>query len=167
MVRIGAMKNFEIFEFIIKGMAVVISLIILGIIFSPNLRSVSRFHHKCNDKFEAEAHAIAAATADYFSDPARTKIPSIDDLVRTGGYAPIDNGQTKNGYKLVEESEFSVAILGADASQITIVLTSKKGRCPFDKGKCRRRFMGQYYVYKMYGDGGGAWQNNYQENGKQ
>ena len=162
MVRLSTMRIFKIFEYIIKGIAVVIALSLLAVIYYNHLRSVSNIHYNCNARFEAEAHAIAAAIAYYFSDPSRTQIPSIDDLVKTGGYVPIGRGRSQNGYKLVKESEFSIAIVGKDVSQITIVLSSKKGKCSFYRGKCRRRFMGQYYVYKMYGDGGRAWQDKYQ-----
>ena len=160
------MKNSKIFDYIIKSFAVVIALVLLAVIYFSHLRTISNIHYICNARFEAEALTIAAAIADYFSDPSKTQIPSIGDLVKTGGYEPISSRRTKNRDQLVKESEFSIAILGEDASQITIVLSSKKGRCPFYRGECRRRFKGQYYVYKMYGDLGRAWQDKYPQNGK-
>ncbi len=160
-VRISAMKISKIFDYIVKGIAVAIALILLAVIYFSHLRTVNNIHYNCNAKFEAEAHAIAAAIADYFSDPSKTQIPSIDDLVETVGYAPINSRRTKNRYKLVEESEYSIAILGENVSQITIVLSSKKGKCPFNKGECIRPYKGQYYVYKMYGDYGRAWKDKY------
>jgi hypothetical protein len=62
---------------------------------------------------------------------------------------------------LVEESEFSVAIL--DGDEIPIVVSSKVGKCPFEKGYCPWS-KGEVYVLKMEGSGGGVWLDSYEEN---
>ena len=85
----------------------------------------------------------------------------MSDLVNSGDYTLIENRDSKHGAKLVRDSEFSVVILGEDASEITIVLSARKGKCPFDKGKCPRPFKGEVYVQRMEGDG--AWHNGYEE----
>lgn len=126
-------------------------------------------HYYCKGKFEEEAQNIAMAIADYFSVPTRTQIPSISDLVNSGNYTLMENRDSKRKEKIVKESEFSVVILGDDVSgEIKIVLTSKANKCPFDKGKCPRPFIGKYYVLKMgikgsESDSGRLWTNSYED----
>ena len=93
------MKNSKRFDFIIKCIAVVIALGLLAAIYFNHIRTVSNIHYTCNARFEAEAHTIAAIIADYLSDSSRSQIPSIDELVKTGGYVPLGNGRTQNGNK--------------------------------------------------------------------
>ena len=126
-------------------------------------------HYNCRAKFEKEARNIAVAISDYFSIPTRTQIPSISDLVNSGSYTLMENRDSKRKEKLVNESEFSVIILGDDVSgEIKIVLTSKGNKCPFDKGQCPRPFIGKYYVLKMGSSGGVSnsdmlWTNSYED----
>jgi hypothetical protein len=117
-------------------------------------------HLNCKIKFEEEAQNIAMAISDYFSIPTRTKIPSISDLVNSGNYISLENRDSKYK-KLVAESKFSVAIL--DGDEIPIVVSSKVGKCPFDKGYCLWS-KGEVYVLKMEGSGGGVWLDSYKEN---
>ena len=46
-------------------------------------------------------------------------------------YEPLENYDLKCREKLFKESEFSVDILRTPDSEIKIVLSSKKGKCPF------------------------------------
>ena len=104
-------------------------------------------HCNCKAELEGEAQIAAAAIASYFSEPGRTQIPSISDLVNTEDYVLLENRDSKYK-KLVEESEFSVAILDGDTNEIQIVVSSKEGRCPFEKGNCPWS-KGEVYVRKM------------------
>ena len=65
--------------------------------------------------------------------------------------------------KLVEESEFSIAILDGDVNEIPIVVSSKEGRCPFQKGECPWS-KGEVYVLKMGSGDSGVWLNSYEKN---
>ncbi len=116
-------------------------------------------HLYCKGKFEEEAQNITSAIAEYFSVPTRTQIPSISDLVNSGDYILLENRDSK--YKeLVEESKFSAAILEGD--EIPIVVSSKEGKCPFEKGECPWS-KGEVYVLKIGGSGGGVWLDSYEE----
>lgn len=116
-------------------------------------------HLYCKSKSEEEALNIAMAISEYFSIPTRTQIPSINDLVNSESYILLENRDSKYK-KLVEESEFSAAILEGD--EIPIVVSSKEGKCPFDKGYCPWS-KGEVYVLKMEGSGGGVWLDSYKE----
>lgn len=118
-------------------------------------------HYRCNAKIEWEAHTIASAIASYFSDPRRTKIPSYNDLVKSG-YFPLESIDLKRREKLFKESEFSVEIWGDVFDEIIIALSSKEGKCPFYRWKCPRRFKGKFYVLKM-GDSDGVWLDSYED----
>ena len=80
-------------------------------------------HCSCKDRFEGEASNIAAAISSYFSEPSRTQTPSISDLVNSEDYVLLENRDSKYK-KLVEKSEFSVAILDGDVNEIPIVVSS-------------------------------------------
>ena len=119
--------------------------------------------HHCNCKagLEGEANIIAGAISSYFSEPTRTQIPSISDLVNSEDYILLENRDSKYK-KLVEESEFSVAILDGDVNEIPIVVSSKEGRCPFQKGECPWS-KGEVYVLKMGSGDNGVWLDSYEE----
>ena len=117
-------------------------------------------HYDCNSRIEWEARNVDQALANYFALPDRTQTPSISDLVNSGDYS-LENVDLKRRDKLYKESEFSVTILG-DASEILIVLSCKKGKCPFYRWKCPRLFKGKFYVYKM-SNGGGMWVDSYED----
>ena len=139
-----------------------ISLVLAGlsfVIIIPNF--THRSHHcACKAKMESEAYNIAAAIADYFAIPTRTQVPSISDLVNSECYILLANRDSKYK-KLVEESEFSAAIL--DGDEIQIMVSSKEGKCPFEKGICLWS-KGGVYLLKMEGSGGGVWLDSYEEN---
>jgi hypothetical protein len=117
-------------------------------------------HCDCKNRLEGEANNIAAAISSYFSEPSRTQIPSINDLINSEDYVLLENRDSKYK-KLVEESEFSIAIL--DDDEIPIVVRSKEGKCPFEKGECPWS-KGEVYVQKVGGSGGGVWHDSYEEN---
>jgi hypothetical protein len=120
-------------------------------------------HYDCNRKLEQEASNIAWALADYFSIPTRTQIPKYSDLDFSGENSTIlENMDSNRRAKLVKESEFSVKILG-DVSEILIVLSCKKGKCPFYRWKCPRRDQGKIYVRRMGGSGANEWLNSYDD----
>jgi len=146
-------------KFVSRFLIFSIFAIFLFIIIYPNF---AHGPHHCIFGLEAEANNIAAAISSYFSEPRRTQIPSITDLVNSGDYTLLENRDSKYK-KLVEESEFSVAILDGDVNEIPIVFRSKEGKCPFEKGKCPWS-KGEVYVVKMGGGGGGVWLDSYEEN---
>jgi hypothetical protein len=117
-------------------------------------------HYDCNRRIEYEAQNIVAAINSYLAVPERTQTPSISDLVNSGDYS-LENIDLKRRDKLYKESEFSIKILG-DVSEILIVLSCKKGKCPFYRWKCPRLFKGKFYVYKM-SNGGGMWVDSYED----
>jgi hypothetical protein len=122
-------------------------------------------HYDCNRKFEKEAQNVAAALRDYFANPTRTQIPTYNDLIKSGDYPsyPLENIDLKRRDKLIKESEFSVDILGDDIDEITIVLSSKEGKCPFYRWKCPRPILGKIYVLRMGGSGASGWLNSYED----
>lgn len=104
------------------------------VIIYPNF--IQRPHHcACKAKFEAEANNVAAAISNYFAIPTRTQIPTIGDLVNSGDYTLLENRDSKNK-KLVQESGFFIEILEDNFSEFAIVVSSREGKCPFEKGKC-------------------------------
>ncbi|CAB1059869.1 hypothetical protein D1BOALGB6SA_4634 [Olavius sp. associated proteobacterium Delta 1] len=119
-------------------------------------------HYRCNAKIEWEAKSIAAAIANYFSEPDRKQIPSFNELVKSGEYPliPID---LKRKEKLFKESEFSVDIWDDESDGIIIALSSKEGKCPFYRWKCPRRFKGKFYVLKMRDGDSGVWLDSYED----
>jgi hypothetical protein len=119
-------------------------------------------HYNCNSQFEREAQNIDAAISNYFSEPTRTQIPSYSDLINSGDY-PLENIDLKRRDKLIKESELSVDILGDDIGEITIVLSSKEGKCPFYRWKCPRQIRGEIYVRRMGGSGANGWLNGYED----
>jgi hypothetical protein len=137
--------------------------IFLFIIIYPNF--VGGPHHcSCKDRLEGEASNIAAAISSYFSEPTRTQIPSISDLINSEDYVLLENRDSKYK-KLVEESEFSIAILDGDVNEIPIVVRSKEGICPFEKGECPWS-KGEVYVLKMGSGDSGLWLSSYEEKEK-
>lgn len=113
-----------------------------------------RPHHcSCRAKFEAEANNLEAAISNYFAIPSRTQIPTIKDLVDSGDYTLLENRDSKYK-KLVQESGFFIAILKDDFSEFAIVVSSREGKCPFEKGKCPWS-KGDIYVKKM--EHSGVW----------
>ena len=151
-------------KFISKFLIISILAFSLFIIIYPNFQPMGGGpHYDCNRGFEQEAQNISAAISSYFSEPDRTQIPSYNDLVNSGDY-PLKNIDLKRRDKLIKESEFSVDILGDTIDGIKIVLSSKAGKCPFDKGKCPRLHKGKFYVLKPWGDTEGMWLSNYEKN---
>ena len=104
-------------------------------------------HCSCKARLEGEAYNVEAAMAAYFSEPQRTQIPSISDLVNTGCYTYF-----KENADLVRESQFEVTILGRDFNDSMITVSTKAGRCPFQEGECPWS-KGQVYVKKIHGEG--------------
>jgi len=145
-------------KFVSRFLIFSIFAIFLFIIIYPNF---AHGPHHCIFGLEAEANNIAAAIANYFAIPSRTQIPSISDLVNSGDYTLLENRDSKYK-KLVEESEFSVAILDGDVNEIPIVVSSKEGRCPFQKGECPWS-KGEVYVLKMGSGDNGVWLDSYEE----
>ena len=140
-----------------------ISLVLAGFSFVIIYPNFIHTPHHCNCKagLEGEANNIAAAISSYFSEPTRTQIPSISDLVNSEDYVLLENRDSKYK-KLVEESEFFVAILDGDVNEIPIVVSSKEGRCPFQKGECPWS-KGEVYVLKMGSGDNGVWLESYEE----
>lgn len=139
--------------------------VLFGIIY-PNFQSGgSGPHYNCNGKFEREAQYIAAAIADYFSIPTRTQVPNYSDLVFSKEYnnTLLKTKNLKRRDKLIKESGFSVDILGDEFGGITIVLSSKRGKCPFYRWKCPRRFKGEIYVFRMGGNGVNEWLDSWED----
>ena len=139
-----------------------ISLALAGFSFVIIYPNFAHLPHHCNCKggLEGEANNIAAAIASYFSEPDRAQTPSISDLVHSEDYILLENRDSKYK-KLVEESEFSIAIM--DGDEIPIVVSSKEGKCPFEKGKCPWS-KGKVYVLKMGSGSGGVWLDSYEKN---
>ena len=77
-------------------------------------------------------------------------------------YEPLENHELNRREKLFKESEFSVDIRTDGTGEITIVLSSKDGKCPFDRWKCPRRPKGKFYVLKMP-NGSGVWGDSWEE----
>ena len=148
-------------KFVSRFLIFSIFAIFLFIIIYPNFAH-GPHHCICKVGLEAEANNIAAAIAIYFSEPSRTQIPSISDLVNSEDYILLENRDSKYK-KLVEESEFSVAILDGDVNEIPIVVSSKEGRCPFQKGECPWS-KGEVYVLKMGSGDSGVWLSSYEKN---
>jgi hypothetical protein len=134
---------------------------LFAIIYPNFLHSGNVPHYNCHNRIEREAQNVAQALYSYFSEPDRTEIPSYIDLVNSGDYS-LENIDLKRRDKLYKESEFSVHILGDTYSEGKIVLTCKKGKCPFGRWKCPRQFKGKYYVAKM-GGSSGVWLDSYEE----
>jgi hypothetical protein len=121
-------------------------------------------HYNCNSKFEGEANNIAAAIADYFSIPTHTQIPKYSDLGFSREYSKLlENKNLKRREKLIKDSGFSVDILGDEFGEITIVLSAKKGKCPFYRWKCPRRFKGKFYVKRMDSDRANEWLDSWED----
>ncbi len=80
-------------------------------------------------------------------------------MIKSGDYS-LEGMDLKRREKLFRESEFSVEIGGDVSDEIIIVLSSKWNKCPFDKGKCPRRFKGKFYVLKMGDYDSGVWLNS-------
>jgi hypothetical protein len=53
--------------------------------------------------------------------------------------------------------------LDGDVNEIPIVVSSKEGRCPFQKGECPWS-KGEVYVLKMGSGDNGVWLSSYEEN---
>ena len=133
---------------------------LVGIVY-PNFQPMGGGpHYNCNAKFEREAQNIAGALSSYFSEPSRTQIPSYSDLLNSE-YDPLEDYDLKRREKLFKESEFSVDIWADASGIITIVLSSKEGKCPFYRWKCPRRPKGKFYVVKMWDKG--KWVDNYED----
>ena len=141
-----------------------ISLVLAGFSFVIIYPNFAHGPHHCNCKagLEGEANNIAAAIANYFAIPTRTQVPSISDLVNSGDYILLEDRDSKYK-KLVEESEFSIAILDGDVNEIPIMVSSKEGKCPFEKGRCPWS-KGEVYVLKIGSSYSGEWHNSYEEN---
>ena len=69
----------------------------------------------------------------------------------------------KRREKLIKDSGFSVDILGDEFGEITIVLSAKKGKCPFYRWKCPRRFKGKFYVKRMDSDRANEWLDSWED----
>ena len=118
-------------------------------------------HYYCKAELEGEANKVAAAIASYFSEPSRTQIPSISDLINSEDYVLLENRDSKYK-KLVEESEFSIAIVDGDVNEIPIVVSSKEGRCPFQKGECSWS-KGEVFVLTYGSSQFPVWLSSYEE----
>ena len=148
---------------VVRGFLVFSVLTFLFAFIYPNFEPLGGGpHYDCNRKFESEAQCIASALADYFAIPSRTQIPSYSDLVKSGHY-PLENIDLKRRDKLYKESEFSVDILGDAFGEITIVLSSKEGKCPFYRWKCPRQIRGKIYVRRIGGSGASEWLNSHED----
>jgi Tfp pilus assembly protein PilE len=70
-------------------------------------------------KAESDANAVAAAIADYFSDPNHTATPTLDQL--------------KNWTSVTLSGKNTATVTGADPNvHITITVTDASGKCPAD-----------------------------------
>jgi hypothetical protein len=155
---LGAMLAGLLYIWIFKFNRIVITaltvlILMIGFDFYVQLFSYRPHHCNCKAMLEGQAYAVEAAIADYFSVPTRCQVPTITELVNLGCYTFFDGKA-----ELVKESEFTAAIVGDDVKDITIVISSKAGRCPFVKGECSWS-KGEFYVKKM--DGEGQWFNSY------
>lgn len=88
--------------------------LLLAILILPN------FHPKPScTQTESDANTVAAAIADYFSDPNHTATPTFDQL--------------KNWTSVTLSGKNTATIMGADPNvNITITVTDASGRCPKD-----------------------------------
>ena len=80
---------------------------------------------------ESDANTVAAAIADYFSNPMKTAVPTLDDL-----------GVTLSGTN-------SLGSLGDDPNDITITITDGSSRCPSDYKTGNSRWSGNDYTINM------------------
>ena len=141
---------------VVKGFLIFSALSFLFAIIYPNFVPYGGGpHYNCNSKFEREAQNIAAAVSNYFAEPSRTQVPNYSDLALSEEY--IENKNLKRRDKLIKESGYSVDILDDKFGGITIVLSCKKGKCPFNRWKCPRPYKGGIYVLSMGGNGANGW----------
>ena len=134
----------------------------LGVNYPFSKASIRGPHYRCNLKIEMEAESIAAAIASYFSEPNRKELPSFNELVKSGEYQLMPN-DLKRREKLFTESAFYIDIWEDESDGILIALSAKKGKCPYYRWKCPRRFKGKYYVLKMMSRERGVWLNSYDD----
>jgi hypothetical protein len=116
----------------------------------PNF--VSYYSRPCQVLFESEAHIVAAAISDYFSDPSHTKTPTVNDLVDLGYMPPEKRKPSRVNYS-VKESDLIVFISGDPLDEIEIWVIAAKGQCPDGKA----------YVFNM-NRREGKWLDSYKEN---
>jgi hypothetical protein len=70
------------------------------------------------------------ALSSYFSEPSRTQIPSIDDLVNLEKYILPEHREVIGRDDNVKESDLLVFITGDPDGDIIVEVTSIRGKCP-------------------------------------
>jgi prepilin-type N-terminal cleavage/methylation domain-containing protein len=80
---------------------------------------------------ESDANAVAAAIADYFSNPMRFDVPSEEDL------------------NITLSGDNDLAELGNDPNDITITITDGSGRCPTSYKTGNPNWNGNDYTINM------------------
>ena len=85
---------------------------------------------------ESDAHAIAAALADYFAIPAHVSI---------AGLTPANLGVTMSGPAGAQNS----GTIGGTVNAITITVTDGSGRCPADYQASQADWGGQVFTLNM------------------
>jgi type IV pilus assembly protein PilA len=85
---------------------------------------------------ESDAHAVAAALADYFSIPAHVSI---------AGLTPANLGVTMSGPAGAQNT----GTIGGTVNAITITVTDGSGRCPTDYQGSQADWAGQVFTLNM------------------
>ena len=135
------------------GCLIFLSLISLIVIIFPMFYSSPYRPQHCKSQFESEANKVLMALSSYFSEPSRTQIPSIDDLVNLAGYILPENREIIGKDDNVKESDLLVFISDDADGDIVVEVTSIRGKCP----------QGKSYMLGM-GWSEGKWIDSYEGN---
>ena len=122
--------------------------VILFSIIYPNF--ISHGCISCQDLLQGEAQNVAAAISSYFSEPDRTKTPTINDLVDLEGYIPPNKRKSPGRGGDVKESDLFVWISGDADDEIEILVIAGKGQCPAGKAWVYNMTLGEGEWFKGY-----------------